>query len=275
MMKHNRFKIKEFSQLCQVTVKTLRHYEKIGLLVPNEVDAWTGYRYYDVSQMQTLLNIRRLKMMGFSLEEILDLFAAGYINPSQELIDEKIAACRTELDMLQHRLHDLLAMRQWIDKISMMDRFEIQSLPEIIVAYHREVIPTYDDLGRLCYEKIGPEMMRLGCKCAQPGYCFTVEYNEYRPTNIDIEYCEQVEEMMPESDILKFKVLPAIPKALCMKHIGRYDKFYESFVEAFQYMEQHGYKQAGHPRTSYVDGAWNQEDPDKWLSVIQIPVLSS
>ena len=80
---------------------------------------------------------------------------------------------------------------------------------------------------------------------------------------------------MPESDILKFKVLPAIPKALCMKHIGRYDKFYESFVEAFQYMEQHGYKLAGQPRTSYVDGVWNQEDPDKWLSVIQIPVLSS
>lgn len=274
-MKHNRFKIKEFSQLCQVTVKTLRHYEKIGLLVPNEVDAWTGYRYYDVSQMQTLLNIRRLKMMGFSLDEILGLFADGNINPSLELIDEKIAACRTELDKLQRRLHDLLAMRQWIDKISMMDRFEIQSLPEIIVASHREVIPTYDDLGRLCYQKIGPEMMRLGCKCLQPGYCFTVEYNEYRPTNIDIEYCEQVEEMMPDSAILKFKVLPAIPKALCMKHIGRYDKFYESFVEAFQYMEQHGYKLAGQPRTSYVDGAWNQEDPDKWLSVIQIPILSS
>lgn len=274
-MKHNRFKIKEFSQLCQVTVKTLRHYEKIGLLVPNEVDAWTGYRYYDVSQMQTLLNIRRLKMMGFSLDEILGLFADGNINPSQELIDEKIAACRTELDKLQRRLHDLLAMRQWIDKISMMDRFEIQSLPEIIVASHREVIPTYDDLGRLCYQKIGPEMMRLGCKCSQPGYCFTVEYNEYRPTNIDIEYCEQVEEMMPDSAILKFKVLPAIPKALCMKHIGRYDKFYESFVEALQYMEQHGYKLAGQPRTSYVDGAWNQEDPDKWLSVIQIPILSS
>ena len=274
-MKHNRFKIKEFSQLCQVTVKTLRHYEKIGLLVPNEVDAWTGYRYYDVSQMQTLLNIRRLKMMGFSLDEILGFFADGNINPSQELIDEKIAACRTELDKLQRRLHDLLAMRQWIDKISMMDRFEIQSLPEIIVASHREVIPTYDDLGRLCYQKIGPEMMRLGCKCSQPGYCFTVEYNEYRPTNIDIEYCEQVEEMMPDSAILKFKVLPAIPKALCMKHIGRYDKFYESFVEAFQYMEQHGYKLAGQPRTSYVDGAWNQKDPDKWLSVIQIPILSS
>lgn len=30
----------------QVTVKTLRHYEQIGLLVPDEVDQWSGYRYY-------------------------------------------------------------------------------------------------------------------------------------------------------------------------------------------------------------------------------------
>ena len=83
-MKKNRFKIKEFSLLCQVTVKTLRHYEKIGLLKPNEVDAWTGYRYYDVAQMQTLLNIRRLKSMGFSLDEILELYADGNISQKTE-----------------------------------------------------------------------------------------------------------------------------------------------------------------------------------------------
>ena len=39
-----KFKIGEFSKLCQVTVKTLRHYEEIGLMIPVEVDEWTGYR---------------------------------------------------------------------------------------------------------------------------------------------------------------------------------------------------------------------------------------
>jgi len=38
------------------------------------------------------------------------------------------------------------------------------------------------------------------------------------------------------------------------------------------YLEEQGYKIAGHPRTCYVDGAWNQEDPEKWLSIIQIPI---
>ncbi len=154
-----------------------------------------------------------------------------------------------------------------------MEKFSIQSLPEIIVASHREVIPNYAAIGPMCYEKIRPEMQRLGCKCPPPGYCFTIEHNkEYTPTNIDIEYCEQVEEMGEDSAIIQFKRLPAIPKALCMKHVGPYERFYESFTELFQYMEEHGYKAAGQHRTCYIDGVWNQDDPEKWLSVIQIPI---
>ena len=116
-------------------------------------------------------------------------------------------------------------------------------------------------------------MHRLGCKCSAAGYCFTIEHNkEYTPTDIDIEYCEQVEEMGKDSAIIKFKQLDEVPKALCMKHYGPYDRFYESYTEAFKYLEEKGYEIAGHPRTVYVDGAWNQEDPEKWLSIIQIPV---
>lgn len=37
-----KFKIGEFSKLNRVTVKTLRHYEEIGLLVPSQVDKWTS-----------------------------------------------------------------------------------------------------------------------------------------------------------------------------------------------------------------------------------------
>ena len=39
-------KIGEFSALGRVSVRMLRHYEKLGLLSPGETDAWTGYRSY-------------------------------------------------------------------------------------------------------------------------------------------------------------------------------------------------------------------------------------
>ena len=116
-----------------------------------------------------------------------------------------------------------------------MEKFSIQSLPEIIVASHRGVIPSYEAIGKMCCEVIGPEMHRLGCKCPPPGYCFTVEHHdEYTPTNIDLEYCEQVEEAFEGSSVVQCKILPAVPTALCMKHYGPYDRFYESYVELFK-----------------------------------------
>ena len=273
MIYKQKLSIGEFSKLMQTTVKTLRHYEQMGLLMPHEVDEWTGYRYYSIEQMQRLQSIRDLQRLGFSLEEIKDLLDDDSSTPSIRQMDEKISETERQLRQLVARREKLLSWRDSRKQITTMEKFSIQSLPSIIVASHREVIPNYAAIGPMCYEKIGPEMQRLGCKCPPPGYCFTVEHNkEYTPTDIDIEYCEQVEEMGTDSAIIQFKRLPEVPKALCVKHVGPYEQFYDSFAEAFRYIEEHGYKVIGQHRTCYIDGAWNQKDPEKWLSVIQIPI---
>ena len=273
MSKKTRLKIGEFSQLMQVTVKTLRHYEQKGVLLPDEVDEWTGYRYYSIDQMQKLQAIRDLQRLGFSLDEIKDLFEDNSHIPSIQQLTEKIKETEAQLNQLITRRNRLLDWRNTRKEMKTMEKFSIQSLPEIIVASHREVLPDYATIGSMCVEIIAPEMQRLGCKCPPPGYCFTVEHDrEYKPTDVDIEYCEQVEEMGEDSAIIQFKRLPAVPKALCMKHVGPYERFYESYIEAFRYIEEHGYKPVGQFRTCYVDGVWNQEDPEKWLSIIQIPI---
>ena len=273
MSRITKLKIGEFSKMMQVTVKTLRHYEQKGLLVPDEVDEWTGYRYYSITQMQRLNTIRGLQRQGFSLEEIKDLLEDESQMPSVAQLTKKIEETERQLQILMERRHQLL---KWMDshkQIRTMEKFSIQSLPEIIVASHREIIPDYSALGQLCVNKIGPEMQRLGCKCPPPGYCFTIEHHqEYRATDLDIEYCEQVEEMGTDNTIIQFKRLPAVPKALCMKHVGPYERFHESFTEAFAYMEEQGYKLAGLLRTSYIDGVWNKANPEEWLSIIQIPI---
>ena len=273
MRSKTKLKIGEFSQLMQVTIKTLRHYEQKGLLIPDEVDEWTGYRYYSIEQMQKLQAIRDLQRLGFSLDEIKDLCDSYSCTPTIDQLTEKIEETEAQLRQLIARRDRLIDWRNARKQMTTMEKFSIQSLPEIIVASHREVLPNYATIGPMCVNKIGPEMQRLGCKCPPPGYCFTVEHDkEYKPTDVDIEYCEQVEEMGEDSAIIQFKRLPAVPKALCMKHVGPYERFYESFIEAFRYIDEQGYKPIGQHRTCYIDGAWNQEDPEKWLSVIQIPI---
>ena len=259
--------------MMQVTVKTLRLYEQKGLLQPDEVDEWTGYRYYSIAQMQRLTSIRTLQGMGFSLAEIKEIFDSDTSVPPLEQLERKIADCERQLHMLQGRMQLLSLMRDSRKEINKMEKFSIQTLPSIIVASHREIIKSWQDLGSLCVDVIGPEMHRLGCRCPIPGYCFTVEHNkEYTPTNIDIEYCEQVEEMGQDGAIIQFKRLPEVPTALCMVHQGPYERFYESFTELFRYIEEQGYQVVGSHRTVYIDGVWNQQDPEKWLSIIQVPV---
>ena len=63
-------KIGDFAKLAQVSTKTVRHYDKKGLLKPAWIDRFTGYRYYTVSQLAQLNRILALKDLGFSLAQI-------------------------------------------------------------------------------------------------------------------------------------------------------------------------------------------------------------
>jgi DNA-binding transcriptional MerR regulator len=270
-MMTNRLKIGEFSRLCRVTVRTLRHYEEIGLLVPEIVDQFTGYRYYSIEQLQKMQSILQFKGMGFSLEEIRELYEDDTHVPGIDALEEKIRVCENELRLLRARKTQLQAMVTTQKKLKKMEKITIESLPAIIVATHRTTIHTFEDLGPLCYKVIGPEMARLGCECPEPGYCYTIEHGGYKPSDIDIEYCEKVMAKGKDSDIIKFKDIPEVPTAVCMKVYGPYERLYQNYIDLFAWMEKEGWKVVGSPRASYVDGIWNQEDPEKWLTIIQVP----
>ena len=63
-------RIGDLSKLSLVSVKTLRYYDELGLLKPELVDPFTGYRMYEFHQLERLNRILALKDLGFSLEEI-------------------------------------------------------------------------------------------------------------------------------------------------------------------------------------------------------------
>ena len=61
----------------RITVKALRFYEEQGLLLPAKSDVESGYRYYTMSQMETLHRILALKEAGFTIEDMKHLDASG------------------------------------------------------------------------------------------------------------------------------------------------------------------------------------------------------
>ena len=86
------YRIGEFSHLCETTIKTLRHYDKINLLKPTKVDNFTGYRYYEENQLKTLEKIKQLQYAGFSLKDIKDLLK----ETNQEKLNKQIENIKEE-----------------------------------------------------------------------------------------------------------------------------------------------------------------------------------
>ncbi len=93
-------KIGEFAKEVQVTVKTLRHYAKLGLLKPAWRDRFTGYRYYTREQIPRLNRIMALKDLGFSLEQI------GQVLQNELALDELRGMLRLKHAELEQHIQE-------------------------------------------------------------------------------------------------------------------------------------------------------------------------
>lgn len=82
-------KIGEFSKLSHITVKALRFYEKQGLLVPASIDKWTGYRFYETSQLERAAKIKAYRQLDLSIDEIKAIFHGDVFFSFYGSIDSK------------------------------------------------------------------------------------------------------------------------------------------------------------------------------------------
>lgn len=100
------YKIGEFADITGLSIRTLRYYDNIGLLVP-EIDVFTGYRKYTDQNIEEVKYIKILKFLGYSLEEIIEAKQAFTIdilkNKREELEkDRDLIECQLEyLDLLE------------------------------------------------------------------------------------------------------------------------------------------------------------------------------
>jgi DNA-binding transcriptional MerR regulator len=98
-MSDSMYQANEFAQLAGVTVRTLHHYDRIGLLKPSRYTS-TGYRLYRKHDLVRLQQIVTLKFIGFSLTQIKRLLNSNSfnlrvaLNQQREILAEK----RRQLD---------------------------------------------------------------------------------------------------------------------------------------------------------------------------------
>jgi len=125
-------KIGEFSRLSQVTIKTLHHYDELGLIKPVHIDPATNYRFYEVEQLPRIHRIMALKEMGLSLEQIGLMLEKelptdeirGMLHFKQAEIHQEMREAQRQLSMVEFRLRMIEAEINFPDLDVVIKRLE-------------------------------------------------------------------------------------------------------------------------------------------------------
>lgn len=268
------YRIGEFSKMSKTSIKALRYYDEIGLLKPETTNDFTGYRFYTTDQLFKLHKIQALRQIGMSIDNI-KLIISG--NGKRSILEYRKTELIEEIAEKQNQLSRLEFMLNGKEEEMFMNYVAvIKDLPECIVYSKKMVVPNYaayfdviPAIGRQVVNKY-PDI-----KCTIPEYCFIVYLDgEYKEVDINIEFCESIDHMKPDFDDIKFKKIESV-KAVTVMHKGAYDDLSKAYAFAFQWIEQNGYMLADSPRESYIDGIWNKENVEDWLTEIQIPIAKN
>jgi len=95
--------VKEIAELTHVSVRTLHHYDAIGLLKPTEITE-AGYRLYDDAALERLYLILLFREIGFPLKEIQGILNAPDFDRNR-ILEQQVNLLKAKVSHLQTCIH--------------------------------------------------------------------------------------------------------------------------------------------------------------------------
>ena len=141
------FKIGEFSNLSGLSINTLHHYNEIGILKPEKVDDFTGYRYYSAMQLANVNKILALKDAGFSLSEIASILqSTPSIDSIISMLEDKAEILEQALENELKRLNRLRTNIFLIKNggVPIMNEITVKRVEAVLIASIRNIINKCD-----------------------------------------------------------------------------------------------------------------------------------
>ncbi|MBC7807336.1 MAG: MerR family transcriptional regulator [Akkermansiaceae bacterium] len=250
------FRVGEFARLGQTSVKTVHHYDEIGLLRPSHVDAVTGYRYYTPAQLPRLARILTLKDLGFSLDQIGPLLQADLPTEQIEaLLRVKQMELAERVRVEQERLDRVTRRLQRIEQHGSLGNYDVQvkAVPaQTVAAVLRTIEPETDaqDIGtaigdgfRLLYETLRTHRVR-------PAGPSVVYWNEIHKGDEggEILIAAPVGGALPagiQATEIFSHVLPAVSQMATVTYHGSLLGVEDAYIALIAWIEENGYRICG------------------------------
>lgn len=263
--------IGEFSKLCNVTTKTLRHYAMIELLEPVYINEENGYRFYEVSQLRTMLLIGKLKEYKFSLEEIKTILYQKEADNLKLFLNKlkEVRGIRKNLEVIESDLlKDIQKIKCGGDIMSAEHNIEINlvEMKEVKIFSLREHFAFKD------FEKYFIKLYGLAYEnnISIAGPCLSIIHNkEYDPENSDIEVG-----IITSSDGEGVRVLERGAHARAT-YIGPYESkgFKYAYIKLLEWIDENNYAIIRPAFQECTVGKLDEDDPNKFVTNIYFPVV--
>ena len=271
------FKIGDFARIGLVTVRTLHHYEELGLLAPVRIDPQTGYRYYGLEQLPRLNRILALKDLGLSLDEIgLLLKQTLTAQELRAILRVKQAELAAQVAETQARLARVEVRLKLIEEEGKMPDYEVivKDVAPLKVAIKHGVIPTFDQttptLNKL-FDDVWLYVDRQGATQTSPGLDLWYDMGEGdSQRNMHVAAAIPISGSLPEGEGVTVETLPAATMA-CVVHHGSFAEFQRAYQALLSWIEANGYQIVGPNREIYLQYE-RDGDPADYVTEIQFPV---
>jgi DNA-binding transcriptional MerR regulator/effector-binding domain-containing protein len=278
------FKIGDFSRLAQVSVRMLRHYDKLGLLEPSYTDRFTAYRYYTIDQLPRLNRIIALNDLGLTLAQIADLLGKDDKLPAEQLRG-MLALRRAELAReLEEKRWQLASVEARLQQIEMEnepepDEIVVKSLDSLSVVSIRHLAPSIQEVGYFCatlYGQLYQRLGRLGVIAGDPE--LTLYHNEeYTEHDIDMEVAVPVAAEIvaapPREDYLCFRTVAGSDLAAALIYEGPFSGIGRPIQSLLRWVGLHGHASVGALRELHLSGRAHDDTPDAIRIIeLQIPI---
>ena len=267
-------KIGDFSKLSRISIRMLRHYDEIGILRPERVDDFTGYRYYSESQLLLAGRIQSLKGLGFGLSVIKEILGKyGDPQEMEKFLLVKRRELKEEAMAAEQKLMLLDSTLKWLRKDGSLMDYDVtlKTVPERYVASVRQVIPAYDQEGVL-WEIMCRELEPQKVQQAAPCYGTAIFHDEWhKEHDPDVEIQSAVVGTYQDTEHVKFKTVPPIQVASAI-YKGSYDQISRVNAAVADWVVANGYDFDGKSFCIYHVSPSQTDNPEELVTEVCFPV---
>ena len=279
------FRIGDFSQLGQISIRALRLYDEMNLLKPAQIDKFTGYRYYTIEQLPRLNRILALKDLGLSLDQIGELIKRDLpVDQLRGMLMLKQAEMEQQMQAMQAQMRRVEGRLKQIEREGKPPQYEVvlKSVEAQTIVSCRRVVPdltVMQDYRCAMYDTLYRWLADSHIATRDPE--LAIYYNvEYVEADIDMELGTPIDHQTlnaaPVPEGITVRELPAVETMASVVHKGDIWGIGQAMVALYSWIGSHGYASAGPYRELHLFWRELEIETEQFNNIViemQIPIV--